>query len=79
MKKIIRFFTPLSIAVLLTASTCKKTTIVNDCVETSAKADCLCYEIYKPVCGCNNKTYSNDCVARCQNITQFKEGACPKQ
>jgi hypothetical protein len=78
MKKIIAFFTPLSIALILTAATCKKTTATSDCVETAAKADCMCYEIYKPVCGCNGKTYSNDCVARCQNITEFKEGECPK-
>ena len=80
MKKIIAFFTPLSIAVLLVASTCKKTTPVDShvCIEKPMKADCMCYEIYKPVCGCNGKTYANDCIARCQNITNFKEGACPK-
>ena len=78
MKKIIAFFIPLSIAVLLTASMCKKTTIINDCVEKAPTSNCICYEIYKPVCGCNGKTYSNDCHARCHNITQFKEGACPK-
>ena len=22
-----------------------------------------CYLIYAPVCGCNNETYSNDCIA----------------
>ena len=81
MKKIIVFFTPLSIAVIVafifTAATCKKTS-ANTCVETPSKADCMCYEIYKPVCGCNGKTYGNDCVARCQNITDFKEGECPK-
>jgi Kazal-type serine protease inhibitor domain len=78
MKKIMTFLGPLSIAVFLTASTCKKTNVVDNCLEKAMKTDCVCYEIYKPVCGCNGKTYSNDCIARCQNITQFKEGACPK-
>lgn len=78
MKKILAFFTTLSIAVLLVASTCKKTTPTNNCVERPMKADCMCYEIYKPVCGCNGKTYANDCIARCQNITNFKDGECPK-
>lgn len=78
MKKIIAFFTPLSIALLLTAATCKKTSPTSTCVERPIKADCMCAEIYKPVCGCNSKTYSNECVARCHNITDFKEGECPK-
>jgi Kazal-type serine protease inhibitor domain len=78
MKKIIAFLGPLSIAVILVAATCKNAHSASDCLEKAMKADCVCYEIYKPVCGCNGKTYANDCVARCQNITQFKEGACPK-
>jgi hypothetical protein len=78
MKKIIAFFTPLSIALLLTAATCKKTSPIGTCVERLFKADCMCAEIYKPVCGCNGKTYPNACAAGCQNITDFKEGECPK-
>jgi hypothetical protein len=78
MKKIIAFLGPLSIAMLLTAAMCKTTNSVNDCLEKAMKTDCVCYEIYKPVCGCNGKTYPNDCTARCQNIIKFKEGACPK-
>ena len=75
MKKLILFFTPLSIAVLLVAATCKKAS--NECVEKPAPA-CMCYEIYKPVCGCNGKTYSNDCYAKCVGITRFTAGECPK-
>jgi hypothetical protein len=79
MKKIISFFTPLSIAALLMASACcEKAIPMNNCVEKTANPDCICTLIYKPVCGCNGKTYGNECVARCHNITQFKEGECPK-
>ena len=37
-----------------------------------------CYTNYDPVCGCNKKTYSNDCEARAYGITNFTMGACEK-
>jgi hypothetical protein len=41
------------------------------------KEDCGCYTNYLPVCGCNEKTYSNACQAECNGITRFTEGTCP--
>lgn len=35
-----------------------------------------CYMIYKPVCGCNGVTYSNDCVATNNGVLNFTEGEC---
>lgn len=46
-----------------------------DCVAV-AQDDCLCYEIYAPVCGCDNVTYSNDCYAECNGITDYVPGEC---
>lgn len=36
----------------------------------------VCYEIYAPVCGCNEKTYSNDCIAESNGIILYVDGAC---
>ena len=35
-----------------------------------------CIEIYQPVCGCNNETYSNSCYAEVDGVTSWSEGEC---
>jgi len=35
-----------------------------------------CYELYAPVCGCDNKTYDNTCYAASAGVTVAKAGAC---
>ena len=45
------------------------------CVE-NIKPDCYCIMIYDPVCGCNNVTYGNACMAECASITKYKRGEC---
>lgn len=49
--------------------------LTSTCVEQVNDGN-MCYQLYKPVCGCNGKTYSNDCTALSFGITQFTEGAC---
>jgi len=36
----------------------------------------VCIQLYDPVCGCNNITYSNACIAESWGINQFSQGAC---
>ena len=33
---------------------------------------------YSPVCGCNEKTYSNSCFASVNGILLWKPGPCPR-
>jgi hypothetical protein len=40
------------------------------------KENCGYYTDYNPVCGCNNRTYTNACEAECKGITRYTKGEC---
>ena len=63
-------FISIFISTMFVLSACDKDT----CNTIDPKSNCACYEIYEPVCGCNDVTYSNDCKANCAGVTEFTSG-----
>jgi hypothetical protein len=37
----------------------------------------VCIDVYEPVCGCDNRTYSNECVAASNGVSVVSDGPCP--
>ena len=55
-----------------TAGQCGGADISGKCV----KVPQVCTMIWKPVCGCDNRTYSNDCVRRAAKVAKKSDGEC---
>lgn len=48
------------------------------CIDSSRiNPDVMCIQLYKPVCGCDGKTYGNACVADNSGVRRWTEGECP--
>lgn len=50
-----------------------------DAAGTCSKAPAFCIRISRPVCGCNGKTYVNDCERQRVKVQLDHVGACKKE
>lgn len=48
------------------------------CIDESKITNAPCTLQYDPVCGCDGKTYGNDCQAEVKGVTSWKPGECPE-
>jgi len=71
MKNLIHLLAILSVLFLFS---CEKE---DDECKGDASPNRACIEIYAPVCGCDNETYSNSCYADVAGVLRWTEGVCP--
>ena len=45
---------------------------------TCAATPKICNKIFRQVCGCDNKTYANDCERQAAGVSKLHDGKCKK-
>jgi hypothetical protein len=55
----------------------KPSNIIDTNTISQSIRNCICPQLWMPVCGENGKTYSNACFANCNEV-KFSQGSCEK-
>lgn len=61
---------------LVLINMCEKDDDQTSCINNPISPDVVCIEIYDPVCGCDDVTYSNTCLATASGVLNWIEGEC---
>jgi hypothetical protein len=78
-KKRIRLVSGINLLFLLFITACSSKDKGNEpeCIDDNLIDETsVCIEIYDPVCGCNNMTYSNSCYASINGVVDYTSGRC---
>jgi len=52
-----------------------KLSAADECM-SEPETDMMCNQQYQPVCGCNEKTYGNACMAKIAGVQRWADGPC---